>query len=268
MGRTQPAGDSTAFGPAQCLAVAVLLMQGPAVLAQQQHSIPLFNPAGSVQQGFLRIINRSERAGTVRIHAVDDSGERFGPVDLSLGAMATAHLNSMDLEAGNPGRGLSAGIGDGEGDWRLELSTDLDIEPLAYARSSEGFVTTSVHDVVQPEYVPNHALPDSGTPILYHVRFFNPGKNCQPGEPAAPDQCLGHRNARDHHGTGRCGRLAARRRREGHLAGLCGPHHHRSAARGRRCRPRGQFRQGNREVAVVHPRRRNALRISPVPYRW
>ena len=167
---------ATALRSIRCLAAAFLLMQAPAVLAQQQHSLPLFNSADSVQQGFLRIINRSDRAGTVRIHAVDDSGERFGPADLSLGAMATAHLNSMDLEDGNADKGLSMGIGDGDGDWRLDLTTDLDIEPLAYIRTSDGFVT-GVHDVVQPEYVPDRFLPDSDTPILYHVRFFNPGKN-------------------------------------------------------------------------------------------
>ena len=150
-------------------------MQTPLVLAQQQHSLPLFNSADSVQQGFLRIINRSDRAGAVRIHAVDDSGERFGPVNLSLGAMATAHLNSMDLEDGNPDKGLSGGVGDGDGDWRLELTTDLDIEPLAYIRTSDGFVT-GVHDVVQSEFMPE-GIPGHENRRIYHVRFFNPGKN-------------------------------------------------------------------------------------------
>ena len=164
-------GAGAALRSARCLAVALLLMQAPAAIAHQQHSLPLFNPADSVQQGFLRIINRSDHAGTVRIVAIDDTGERFGPATLSLGAMGSAHLNSTDLEEGNTKKGLSAGIGDGEGDWRLELSTDLDIEPLAYIRTSDGFVT-SVHDVVQPEFVPG----DDST-ILYHVRFFNPGKN-------------------------------------------------------------------------------------------
>ena len=162
---------------APLLAAALLLMPAPAALAQQQHSLPLFSPVGSAQQGFLRIINRSDRAGTVRIHGVDDSGERFGPATLSLGAMATGHLSSMDLEDGNAGKGLSGSIGDGEGDWRLELTTDLDIEPLAYIRTSDGFVT-SVHDVVQPEVVPADSNPGGAvSPILYHVRFFNPGKN-------------------------------------------------------------------------------------------
>ena len=241
-------------------------MQGPAVLAQQQHSIPLFNPAGSVQQGFLRIINRSERAGTVRIHAVDDSGERFGPATLSIGAMATAHLNSMDLEAGNPGKGLSAGVGDGEGDWRLELSTDLDIEPLAYIRTSDGFVT-SVHDVVRPEYVPEHALPDSDTPILYHVRFFNPEER-QPGEPASPDQRSGTETRVTITGRDDAGASPPGGDVRVTLPAYGGPHHHCPGARGRRCRIRRQLRGRNREGGSCSSMPTERATNSPVPYRW
>ena len=102
-----------------CLAFAFLLMQAPTVLAQQQHSLPLVKPKGSTQQGFLRIVNRSDRDGTVTIHAIDDDGDRSGPVTLSLDAMATAHLNSTDLEDGNADKGLSTGVGDGDGGWRL-----------------------------------------------------------------------------------------------------------------------------------------------------
>ena len=208
----------TALRLARCLAVALLLMQAPAVLAQQQHSLPLVNPADSVQQGFLRIINRSDRAGTVRIVAIDDTGERFGPASLSLDAMGTAHLNSTNLEEGDMEKGLSVGIGDGEGDWRLELSTDLDIEPLAYIRTPDGFVT-SMHDVVQPEFVPG-----GDSPILYHVRFFNPGKN--------PNQ-VSRLRLINVSGTETIVTIAGRDdegdsppggERERYLAGLCGTH--------------------------------------------
>ena len=64
------------------------------------------------------------------------------------------------------------------GGWRLALTTELEIEPLAYIRTPDGFVT-SVHDVVQPEFVPEYgpARTASDDSLLYHVRFFNPGKN-------------------------------------------------------------------------------------------
>ena len=129
------------------------------------HVIPLFPPAGDRLQGFARIINHSDRAGIVSILAIDDSGVRFGPASLWLDAKATAHFNSDDLEQGNAFKGLLDGVGDGDGNWRLEFDTDLDIEPLAYVRTADGFVT-SIHDVA-PEVAPGR----------YSVPIFNPGNN-------------------------------------------------------------------------------------------
>ena len=111
-------------------------------------TLPLFKAADAMgQQGFARIINRSGRAGQVRIHAIDDTGRRFGPVELSLAAMQTRHFNSENLEEGDTSKGLSDGVGNGSGDWRLELSTELDIKLLAYIRTEDGFLT-SIHPPV------------------------------------------------------------------------------------------------------------------------
>ena len=130
-------------------------------------TIPLFLSASRApQQGFARIINRSGRDGQVAIHAIDDVGERFGPVMLSLGAGRTAHFNSQDLEAGNAAKGLSGAIGAGTGDWRLELETELDIEALAYVRAGNGFLT-SMHDSVTNR---SQGMEDV-------VATFNPGSN-------------------------------------------------------------------------------------------
>ena len=129
------------------------------------HVIPLFTSASASQQGFARIINRSDTSGTVRIHGTDDSGQPFGPITLSLDADATAHFNSQDLEAGNMEKGLSGGLGDGQGNWRLELDTELDIEVSAYIRTIDGFLT-SIHDVAR-------TLDDG----RHHVPFFNPASN-------------------------------------------------------------------------------------------
>ena len=152
------------------LGIALLAVQGQTAVAQQQHSLPLVKSAGGTQEAFLRIINRSDSAGEVTIHGTDDSGTRSGPITLSLSANQTKHLNSADLEIGNPDKGLSGGLDDGDGDWRLDLTTDLDIEVLGYVRTSDGFVT-SMHDVVQPEYVP------VGDYMRYRVWFLNPGTN-------------------------------------------------------------------------------------------
>ena len=134
----------------------------------REHSIPLFMADGNAEgrQGFIRIINHSDEAGTVEIVGVDDMGMRYGPVELSIGVRETKHLNSGDLEGGNDGKGLSDGIGNGEGDWRLLLyGGGLDIEPLAYIRTlSDGFLT-AMHDVV----------PDAS--LRHRVPIFNPGNN-------------------------------------------------------------------------------------------
>ena len=130
--------------------------------------IPLIMSAdNSTQQGFVRITNRSYRAGTVEIHAVDDEGQRFGPISLSLDRRASAHFNSKDLEEGNSEKGLSAGVGDGDGNWRLELDTALDIEPRAYVRTLDGFLT-SIHEV---------AGSAGGGSMRYQVPIFNPASN-------------------------------------------------------------------------------------------
>ena len=60
-------------------------------------------------------------------------------------------------------KGLSGGVGDGTGHWRLELDSTLDIEPLAYVRSAGSLA--SVHDAV------------ASRSMRHHVLTFNPGSN-------------------------------------------------------------------------------------------
>ena len=132
------------------------------------HALPLVTAASNLQlQGFVRVINLSDRAGTVRIDAIDDTGRRFGPVSLSLEARESSNFNSRDLEEGNSTVGLPGGVGDGAGDWRLELRTDLRIEARAYIRTTDGFLT-SMHEVAEET--------NTGS-MRYYVPFFNPGSN-------------------------------------------------------------------------------------------
>lgn len=126
--------------------------------------VPFFPAVGGQVQGFARIVNRSAVDGVVTIRAIDDAGVQKGPVTLSLAAKQVRHFNSVDLEEGNTDKGLSAGVGAGEGAWRLVLETELDIEPLAYIRAASGFVT-SMHDLV-PLAEGRHEVPT-----------FNPASN-------------------------------------------------------------------------------------------
>ncbi|MCY3817914.1 MAG: hypothetical protein OXH52_00925 [Gammaproteobacteria bacterium] len=136
-------------------------------VAGEAHSIPFFPSASDAlgRQGFARIVNLSGSAGTVSIVAFDDGGRRHGPVILSMDARQTVHFNSVDLEDGEASKGLPEGTGaPSQGDWRLALTSDLDINVLSYIRTPGGFVT-SMHDVA----------PSEGN--THRVPFFNPGSN-------------------------------------------------------------------------------------------
>ena len=164
VGRNSDSPKGSTLG--KLLAVALTLAPMSGAVAQQHYNLPLLMSASDTsRQGFVRVINRSDRAGTVTIHAIDDSGREAGPVTLSLAAKQTVHFNSGELEQGAPNKGLSGRAGSGRGNWRLKLETYLDIEPLAYIRTpADGFLT-SIHDVAQ------------GESMRWQVPIFNPGRN-------------------------------------------------------------------------------------------
>ena len=146
------------------LALAVAGVTVSVALAAE-HTVPLL-PAASDggPQGFVRVVNYSDVPGEIAIDAFDDTGRWFGPVLLSVGAAATVHFNSEDLQRGNTAKGLSGRTGSGAGDWRLTLSSALDIEVLAYVRTPDGFLTAL-----------NSVAPGHGK--LHRVAIFNPGSN-------------------------------------------------------------------------------------------
>ena len=160
---------------------------GPVSMASgmRLHHVPLFASAADAlgRQGFVRVVNRSDEAGEVRIDAYDDAGTQHGPVTLALGAGRTVHFNSADLEEGNADKGLSGATGaPGEGDWRLVLGSALALEVLSYMRTSDGFLT-SLHDLA-PSGESGHRVvifnPGSNANQVSRLRLVNPG-----AEPAA-----------------------------------------------------------------------------------
>ena len=133
--------------------------------AGAEHVVPLFMSASNAQQqGFVRIVNHSDSAGTVHIRAVDDTGHEAPALTLSLAAGAVAHFNSNDLENGNTDKGLAGSTGAGNGDWALVLDTNLDIEALAFVRTSTGFLT------------PIHGMALTAD-MTHYIPTFNPGSN-------------------------------------------------------------------------------------------
>ena len=129
------------------------------------HDVPLFpaasDPSGS--RGLVRVINRTGTAGSVQIKAFDDTQWDYAALVLPIGPGEAVQFDSNDLEQGNPARGLPGGTGPGQGDWRLELTSDLDIKVLSYVRAWDGLLT-SMHDVAPSE--------EEGT--RHRVSMFNP----------------------------------------------------------------------------------------------
>lgn len=132
--------------------------------------VPLFPTAANpYRQGFVRIINHDDHHGEVRIQAVDDTGHEADEVTLTIEENATVHFNSSDLEDGGTAaeeKGLAGHTGSPMGgDWRLALTSSLDIEVLAYIRHTDGFLT-SMTDTAP-----------AGSGRRYRVAVFNPGSN-------------------------------------------------------------------------------------------
>ena len=120
--------------------------RGVTVLAGE--SVPYFPAAGGENEGFVRVVNRSNASGEVFIEAVDDAGVRVGPDTLRLRARRAVHFDSSDLQNGHAAKGF-AGIGPPTaGDWRLDVVSALDIEVLSYVRAEDGLVTP-MHDIAR-----------------------------------------------------------------------------------------------------------------------
>ena len=134
--------------------------------------VPFLPIADDAQrQGFVRIVNKTPLpvGGSLRVwnHAVDDTGDSRGASSIFLRSVQSAHFNSGDLEVGNAEKGISPGVGAGEGGWRLELYPDNpepDVEVSAYMRTKDGFLTAM--NALAPE-----------TADGYRIAFFNPGSN-------------------------------------------------------------------------------------------
>ena len=137
--------------------------------AEDVQTVPLFSSAADPlgRQGFMRVINHSAEAGEVVINAYDDSPWDYGAVTLSLDPYEVVQLNSYDLELGNNTKGLYGALGAGYGDWRLALSSDLDIEVMSYVRVMPVGYSAPMHDTV------------TDARGRYRVAIFNPADHLE-----------------------------------------------------------------------------------------
>ncbi len=133
---------NAAVYPGRCARIPALLLMAVCFDASAAtHRLPLLPPGSdALREGVARIVNHSGEAGEVSVTAVDDTGAAFGPIAVFIEAGRAVEFSVSDLERGNAARGIDSGVGTGQGDWRLELETDLSIEPLTYVQAPSGFL--------------------------------------------------------------------------------------------------------------------------------
>ena len=142
------------------------------LVADTAFDVPLMRAAShSTQQGFVRVTALDDDVA-LTIHAWDDGG-RYRATTLDVAARKTAHFNSDDLEAGNPGKGIHDGIGSGIGDWHLRLSAESPFVATSYMRTVDGFLT-AIGNVLVPQE-PESSL--GSFACMYEAALFNPGSN-------------------------------------------------------------------------------------------
>ena len=154
-------------GPDRCARVLALLAVGLSFGASAAtFHLPLLPPGSdALREGVVRIVNHAQKAGEVSIAVVDDTGARFGPITVSIEAGQTIEFSASDLERGNAQLGIDTGIGVGQGDWRLELDTDLPIEPTAHVQAPSGFLDRLDRVVPGGSFYYRVALPAPDAPL-------------------------------------------------------------------------------------------------------
>ena len=124
-------------------------VSGVAPAADGVRRVPMFNPGGDIgddgdvgQGGLLRIANETGRDGTATIRALDDAGEEApgGAVTLALPAGRAVLLSARELEEGGV-EGLSGGLGDGSGNWRLAVDADVEVLVQSLLETPDGSLT-------------------------------------------------------------------------------------------------------------------------------
>ena len=146
-------------------------------------SVPLMLAPDSERQGFVRIINKTNQSGMVRIVAFDDGGTAANPIEIQLAANKSFHFNSDDLADGNAAKGIGSIGRPHQGHWRLSVETALqDVRVLAFVRTRAGFLT-AMHDVLprdaQGRIVAEIINPGSNATLASSLRLVNAGANSE-----------------------------------------------------------------------------------------
>ena len=118
--------------------------------------VNIFNPAKNInQRSWLRLINYDFKAASVEVTAIDDDGDRRGPVTVAVPPGEVRSVTSVQLERGGPG--LAGALGEGQGKWRLTLFSKSPLTVMNLLETPTGHLTNlgpiampGVSDAVRP----------------------------------------------------------------------------------------------------------------------
>ncbi|MDP1698301.1 MAG: hypothetical protein Q8L45_11060 [Xanthomonadaceae bacterium] len=108
--------------------------------------VPMLNPGDNTnQRSFLRLINRTNTAGSAIISGVDDAGRPAlgGSIVVDIAANSAIELSAQDLELGNADSGQLGAFGKGSGKWRLRIESDVEVDAQALLDTPNGFITNT-----------------------------------------------------------------------------------------------------------------------------
>lgn len=105
-----------------------------------RYEVPTFNPGSNLNQvSNLLLANSTGQDASVTIAGVDDRGDRHGEVSLEVRAQRTVMLSAQELESGS--EATAGHLGDGNGKWRLIVTSDQPLWLMSLLESPTGHVT-------------------------------------------------------------------------------------------------------------------------------
>ena len=145
--------------------------------AMSKSSLPLFLPPGAVENTytFARIINFSNRSGTISLTVFKDDGSELGIRSLNLGAGETVSFDSETLINGSTSLNWEALSGAGQSFLRLKINpSGLDILPKVYSRGIVGIPGLHESKAIDLKTIGSHP---ENHPYLIPITTFNPASN-------------------------------------------------------------------------------------------
>ena len=99
--------------------------------------VPVFNPGSNrTLRGLLRLVNDGAEDVSATIEGVDDAGRAGGTARVTVPAGEAVWLSAAELESG--GGAVSGSLGDGEGKWRLTVTSDAPLTVMGLVEDEAG----------------------------------------------------------------------------------------------------------------------------------